>query len=72
MIEEVHASLTYAEFPTKGGQPLCACETSFIAHKVAALDRLLKFGAYLNHLMTLVANPKTKSVDRQRLKGYIL
>ena len=74
VIEELQACLTRAEFPKKGGhKPLRACGTRFIAHKVAALDRLLdRFGAYLNHLTTLVADPKTKLVDRQRLKGYIL
>ena len=37
------------------------------------MDRLVdRFGAYLNHLTLLVDDPKTKPVDRQKLKGYIL
>ena len=31
-----------------------------------------RFGAYLNHLTMLVDDPKTKPVDRQKLKGYVL
>ena len=49
-----------------------ACGTRFIAHKVCALERILdRFGAYLNHLLALIEDPKTKLVDRQKLKGYI-
>ena len=45
-----------SEFPDGGGiRPLRACGTRFIAHKVCALDR---FGAYLNHLLTLIEDPK--------------
>ena len=37
------------------------------------MDRLLDhYGAYLNHLTMLVDDPKTKPVDRQKLKGYVL
>jgi len=31
-----------------------------------------RFGAYLNHIATLVEDKSIKSVDRQRLKGYLL
>ena len=44
-----------------------------VSHKVAALDRLLYcFGAYLSHLTMLIDDPKTKPVDQQKLKGYLL
>ena len=75
VIEELQACFTVEEFPKKGGhKPLRACGTRFVAHKVAALDRLVdRFGAYLNHLTLLVDDPKTKPIDRQTLmKGYIL
>ena len=63
---------TVEEFPKKGGhKPLRACGTHFVAHKVAALDRLIdRFGAYLNHLTMLVDDPKVKRVVQQKLKGY--
>ena len=74
VIEELQCCLTTEEFPTKGGhKPVRACGTRFIAHKVAALDRLIdRYGAYLNHLTALTEDSKTKPADRQRLKGYIL
>ena len=60
--------------PQKGGlKALRACGTRFVAHKVAALDRLLnRFGAYLSHLTMLIDDPRTRSVDRQKSKGYLL
>ena len=60
--------------PTKGGvRPLRACGTRFIAHKVSALTRLVdRFGAYLSHLIALSEDRSLKSVDRQKLKGYVL
>ena len=60
--------------PQRGGhKPLRACGTRFVAHKVAALDRLIdRFGAYLGHLTNLIDDPRTKPVDRQKLKGYLL
>ena len=73
IIEELQACFNNVEFPKKGGQkPLRACGTRFVAHKVAALDRLLDcFGAYLSHLTMLMDDPRTRSVDRQKLKGYL-
>ena len=62
------------QFPKKGGhKPLRACGTCFVAYKVAALDRLTDcFGAYFSHLTNLIDDPRTKPVDRQILKGYVL
>ena len=55
-----------------GVRPLRACGTRFIAHKVCALERIIdRFGAHLNHLVALIEDPKTKLVDRQKLKGYV-
>jgi len=42
-------------------------------HKVRVLERILdRYGAYLNHLITLSEDPGTKSADKQKLKGYII
>ena len=54
--------------PSSGGtRPLCL---RFIAHKVAALGRLIdRFGAYLAHLTAMTEDSSVKA--RQKLKGYI-
>lgn len=58
---------------TKGNRPLRACGTRFVAHKVAAINRLVdKYGAYLAHLVTLIENPSVKQTDKQKLKGYLM
>ena len=50
-----------------------ACGTQFVAHKVAALGRLIdRFGAYLSHLTALTEDSTVKAVDKQKLNGYIL
>ena len=74
VVEELKCCIAPGEFPQHGGhKPLRACGTRFVAHKFAALERLVdRLGAYLSHLTVLSDDPKTKSVDRQRLKGYIL
>ena len=75
-LEEVVTELKYfldsSEFPVGGNRPIRACGTRFVCHKVHALERILdRFGAYLNHLITLSEDSATKAVDRQKLKGYI-
>ena len=64
------------ETPTsraKGNRPLRACGTRFVNHKVVAISRLIeKYGAYIAHLVALTEDKSIKSVDRQKLKGYIL
>ena len=58
---------------TRGNKPLRACGTRFIAHKVAAINRLLdKYGAYIAHLITLIEDPSVRQTDKQKLKGYLL
>ena len=77
-LEDVVAKLRVCLEPmqiptTSGNRPLCACGTRFVAHKVAALERVVnRFGAYFNHLANLSEDPTVKSVDRQKLKGYLL
>lgn len=65
VVTEMKACLDQSGFPTSGGsRPLHACGTRFIAHKVAALERLIdRFGAYRNHL---TEDASTKPADKQR------
>ena len=60
--------------PRKGGtRQHRAHGTRFLAHKVAALTRLIdRYGAYLNHLTMLSQDKNIKSADRKKLKGYVL
>ena len=74
IVEDLKQCMEDTEMPTKGGvRPLRACGTRFITHKVSALTRLVdRFGAYLSHLIALSEDRSLKSVDRQKLKGYVL
>ena len=74
VVEELKACLEPTEIPTKGGnQPLHACGTRYVAHKVAALGRLVDiFGVYLCHVAAMTEDRSIRSVDRQKLKGYLL
>ncbi len=46
IIIELKACLEPTEMPSKGICPLRACETRFVVHKVAALERIMdRFGA---------------------------
>ena len=57
---------------TKGNRPLRACETRFVSHKVAAINRFIEhYGAYINHLISLTEDSSVKPADKQKLKGYI-
>lgn len=71
---ELKKCVESTELPREGGnRSIRACSTHFIAHKVAALERITaRLGAYLSHLCTLVDDPSVKSTDRQKLKGYLI
>ena len=71
IVTELRACLDQSELPLSGGnRPLRACGTRFIAHKVAALERLIdRFGVYLNHLISLTEDPSVKAADQQKIKG---
>ena len=73
VVSELKKCLNPSEFPDGDGVRLLrACGPRFISHKVWAIERILdRFGAYLNHLLALIEDPKTKLVDRQKLKGYV-
>ena len=74
VITEMQACFEESEFSVLGGnRPIRACGTRFIAHKVAAIYRFIEcYGAYLNHLTSLSQDPRTKAIDKAKLKGYIL
>ena len=76
VVAELRMCLEATHMPTSatgGNRPLRACGTRFVAHKVAALERVVnRFGAYHNHLTNLSEDRTVKSVDRQKLKGYLL
>lgn len=57
----------------RGNPALRACGTRFVAHKTAAIARVIdRFGAYLSHLITLTEDTTLKAVDHQKLKGCVL
>ena len=61
---ELKSCLEPSEMPTsKGGShPLCACGTRFVAHKVAALKRVID--AYLAHMIAVTEDSSVKSAER--------
>ena len=70
--EELKQCLEDGDLLARRNRPLRACGTHFIAHKVAALGRLIdRYGAYLAHLTALTEDPHVKSVDKKKLKGYV-
>ena len=73
IVTELRACLDQSELPLDGGnRPLRACGTRFIAHKVAALERLIdRFGVYLIHLISLTEDRSVKAADQQKIKGYV-
>ena len=68
IVIELKVCFEPTDMPTGGGnRPLGACDTCFVAHKVAALEKLINhFGAYLNHLAILSEDPTVKSTNRQK------
>ena len=74
IIFELKSCLEPSEMPIQGGScPLRACGTRFVAHKVAALERVVdRFGAYLSHIVAMTEDTSLKPADRQKLKGYAL
>ena len=61
------------EFPKSGDIPVRAQGSRWVTHKRKALQRVCdRYGAYMNHLAALIEDKATKSVDRQRLKGFLL
>ena len=73
IIVELKSCLEPSEMPIQGGScPLRACGTRFVTHKVAALGRVVdRFGAYLSHMVAITEDTSLKSVDREKVKGYV-
>lgn len=73
MVSTLKECLSDCEFPAVSGiRPMRACGTRFVTHKVSALERIIdRFGAYMNHLVTLTESSSTKAADKQKLTGYI-
>ena len=73
IVTELRACLEEVEMPNTGGiRPIRACGTRFISHKVDALERMVDmFGVYISHLITLSQDSSLRSVDRDKLKGYV-
>ena len=65
--------LDSSELSAAGGhQPIRACGVRFVCHKVAAIGQVIdRYGAYMAHLIGLTDDSSVKSVDRQKLKGYV-
>ena len=60
------------QFKEGGDMPVRSQGSRWIAHKRKALQRLVdRYGAYINHLTTLVADSSISSTDRARLSGYL-
>ena len=71
-VEKLKQCLENVNKPARGNRPLQACGTRFVAHKVAALGCLIDwYGVYLAHLTALTEDPQLKSVDKEKLRGYI-
>lgn len=74
VVNQLKECLEISEMPKKGGNnPLRACGTRCVSHKVAALERIIdRFGAYLSHMIAMTEDASMKSNDRQKVKGYVL
>ena len=73
IVADLKESLDPTELPQKGGNhPLRTNGTCFVAHKVKALERMIdRYGAYLGHLKALTLDASVKSVDQEKIKGYL-
>ena len=60
------------EFPKGGNFPVRSQGSRWIGHKRKALQRFVdRFGAYINHLATLIEDKSIKGNDRAKIKGYL-
>ncbi len=62
------------KLPEEGGsRPLRALGSRWISYKRKALQRFVdRYGVYLKHLEKFTEDQSIKSIDKQRLKGYLL
>ena len=60
------------ELPDGGNLPVRSQGSRWISHKRNALQRVInRYGAYLNHLTTLIEDKGIRNIDRQKLKSYL-
>ena len=60
------------DFPKVGDHPIRCLGTRWITHKRRALQRVLdRCAAFITHLVALAEDPALKSIDREKLKGYL-
>jgi len=53
-------------------RPLRASGSRWVCHKLNAMRRILsKYGTYTSHLAALAEDSSLKSVDHEKLKGYL-
>ena len=72
VVDELKQCLEESDMPTRGNRPLRACGTRFVAHKVAALGRLIdRYGAYLAHLTSLIEDPKSRVWTRRNSEAIL-
>ena len=58
--------------PKGGDLPIRSQGSHWIIHRHNALQRIIdRFGAYINHIITLAEDSGMKAEDRARMKGYI-
>ena len=61
-----------SDFPKAGNLPVRSQGSRWIHHKRKALKRFIdRYGAYIEHLLTLVEDKTVRSDDRAKLKGYL-
>ncbi len=61
------------EFPDGGNMPIRSQGSRWISHRRKALQRIVdRYGAYINHLLTLIEDRTIKSETRAQLKGFLL
>ena len=74
IVESLRSCLEPMDMPSgSGNKPLRACGTRFVAHKLAAISRLIeRFGAYISHLQAMTDDDSTtRAVDKAKMTGYI-
>ena len=60
------------ELPNGGSVSIRSQGSRWITHKRKALQRVVdRYGAYVNHLLTLADNRALRAEDRARIKGYV-
>ena len=71
-LSDIATDLKVFEFPKGRNKSVRSQRSRWICHKQAALQRFVdRYGAYVNHLITLSEDPSTKADDQACIKGYL-